>query len=141
MKNRLKLQMQDIRVLILNVIIAVLVVLLFIMGALTVKEFSYAVDKGYEEEVFVYRLNDESYETMLELYHTNDALSVKLSQEGEEYYNAAQYYEAATYYKMFLEAGDSLRAEKYLEKMNEAAKELGELGFVREKMDVRLGIE
>lgn len=141
MKNRLKLQMQDIRVLILNVIIAVLVVVLLIMAALTVKEFSYAIDKGYKEEVFVYRLNDERYEMMLELYHTNDALSVKPSKEGEEYYNAAQYYEAATYYKMFLKAGDSLRAEKYLEKMNEAAKELGELGFVQKKMDVRLGIE
>lgn len=140
MWSKLKLQMQDIRVLILNIIIAVLVVLLLIVGALTVEEFSSAIDRGYKEESFIYRLNDESYETLLRLYHTNDIMSVKLGKEGEEYYSAAQYYEAASYYKVFSEAGDSARAEKYLEKMNVAAEKLGELGFVREKMDARLGI-
>ena len=31
--------------------------------------------------------------------------------------------------------------EKYLQKMNEASEKMGELGFVTEKIDARLGIE
>ncbi|MGN1146663.1 MAG: hypothetical protein ACI4R5_09455 [Acetatifactor sp.] len=141
MWNKLKAQMKDIRVLVLNIIIVVLVFLLIIRVIMLVGEFSDSCERGYKEESFVYRMQDESYMSMVEMYHTNAGLQLKSSKEAEEYYGVAQYYEAASYYKIFFEAGDVLRMEKYLQKMNEASEKMGELGFVTEKIDARLGIE
>ncbi len=140
MVNKLKEQMKDIKVFILNIIIVVMIFLLIIMGIFMVQEVADALDRGYKESSMMYRMEDESYDTLIRMYHTNEMIPVKASTEMREYYAVAQYYEAASYYKAFAETKDMTRAEKYQKRMREAAVEMGEFSFMQEKIHTALEI-
>lgn len=140
MQNKFKLKLQGTWVGVMNIIIVLLVIATFVEGAVLVRSFSEELDRGFEEESFFYRLQDESF-GIVRLFHTNDVLSVNQGEEMQKYYCAARYYEAASYYKVFSESGDTLRAQRYLEKMNEAAGQLEELDSIPAQVNEWLGID
>lgn len=140
MLNKLKEQMKDVKVFVLNIVIAVLIFFLLIIGFYFVEELIEAFDRGYSENSMMYRIEDGNYGSLVQMYHTNEIIPVKAGKEMQEYYAAAQYFEAASYYKAFSETGDAARAEKYLKKMNEAAEEMGGISFVKDNVDAVLEI-
>ena len=139
--NIIKQKKQDIKLIILNIVIGVLVFFLLITGTYALEEFSYEFDNGYKEESFLYRIKDERYHEMVRMYHENEAYGKKFGEEGQEYYAIARYYEAASFYKAFSEAGDTERMERYLDKMKEAEEDMGAMAFVKDKIDEKLGIQ
>lgn len=66
----------------------------------------------YEADTFQYRLEDEDYQSMVEMYYSNQATGKANSKKYAEYYAVARYYEAAAMYKAYSEDGDSERAGK-----------------------------
>lgn len=139
MQNKKK--KQDIKIIILNIVIGVLVFFLFITGTYALEEFRYEFDNGYKEESFIYRIRDEDYDEIVRMYHENQAYGVEFDEEGQEYYAVAKYYEAASFYKAFSKAGDTVRMERYLHKMQDAAAKMGAMSFTKEKIDEKLGIQ
>ena len=141
MQDKIKQKRQDIKIIILNVVIGVLVFFLLITGIYALEEFSYEFDNGYTEDSFIYRIKDERYNEMVRMYHENEAYGKKFGEEGQEYYAIAKYYEAAYFYKAFSEAGDTERMERYLDKMEDAEEDMGAMAFVKDKIDEKLGIQ
>lgn len=141
MQNKIKQKRQDIKIIILNVVIGVLVFFLLITGIYALEEFSYEFDNGYKEDIFLYRIKDERYNEMVRMYHENEAYGKEFDEEGQEYYAIAKYYEAASFYKAFLEAGDTQRMERYLDKMEDAEEDMGAMAFTKDKIDEKLGIQ
>ena len=140
MQNKIKQKRQDIKIIILNVVIGVLVFFLLITGIYALEEFSYEFDNGYKEDIFLYRIKDERYNEMVRMYHENEAYGKEFDEEGQEYYAIAKYYEAASFYKAFSEAGDTERMERYLDKMEDAEEDMGAMSFTKDKIDEKLGI-
>lgn len=141
MQNKIKQKRQDIKLIILNIVIGVLVFFLLITGTYALEEFSYEFDNGYKEESFLYRIKDERYHETVRMYHENEAYGKKFGEEGQEYYGIARYYEAASFYKAFSEAGDKERMERYLDKMEDAEEDMGAMAFVKDKIDEKLGLQ
>lgn len=141
MQNKIKQKKQDIKIVVLNVVIGVLVLFLLITGVYALEEFSYEFDNGYKEDSFLYRIKDERFNEMVRMYHENEAYGKKFGEEGQEYYAIAKYYEAASFYKAFSEAGDTERTERYLSKMEAAADDMGAMAFTKDKIDEKLGIQ
>lgn len=133
---------KDKKVIILNLVIIILAVVLVMVSFNTIMETYYAFG-GYsysqDEDHFIWCLEDERYADLVEDYYSNCGSNGKEKKNLQEYYNLAKYFEAAFHHKIYAEAGDTVRAEKYKAIMNETEAELGEFAFVTEKIDRKLG--
>ena len=126
---------------ILDILIGILCVLLVGAGVFTVKMINEDINFSYDADSFYYRLQDENYSTMVEMYYTNEASNVKADQELQQYYGVAKYFEAASYYKAYEIAKDFDQIKKYKAQMKDAENEMGQLKFVTEQIDEKLGIK
>ncbi len=135
MRNKQKLVL-----VLLDIVIGVLSVIL--VGAIAFAVYCLQEDfnYSYSEDSFYYRLEDEEFGAMVEMYHANEAAGAKASANMKEYYGVAKYVEAASFYKMYMEAGDMEKADRYRERMQEAASEMGELAFLQERLCEKLGV-
>ena len=140
MKNRVNKKRKPVHI-ILDIIIGVLCVCMVGAVIFTVNMLNEDLNFSYDEESFYYRLSDEDYGQMVEMYHMNNAAGVKDGATLEQYYGIAKYFEAASFYKAYSEAGDTEQADKYLAQMQEAEKQMGRLAFEKGKICERLGIE
>lgn len=133
---------KDKKVSILNIVIIVLAVV-FVMALFSTIMETYSVftDYSYDEDSFIYRIEDEQYGTLVQMYYDNCGSGGKEEKSMQEYYDLAKYFEAAFHYKIYAESGDIGRAEKYKAIMDEAEVGLGEFGFVAERIDEKLGGE
>ena len=127
-------------ILLLDVVIGVLCVLLVGALAFTIASFRENYSYSYEEDSFYWRLEEENFGQMVEMYYSNEAAGVKPTGDMLEYYGVAKYFEAASYYKLY-QNEDSEYARYYQEKMETAAEEMGELAFLTEKIRGQLGLE
>lgn len=141
MRNKQEQQTRDVKVFLLNIVIGILIFLLIVGISYALGEWSDSKDRGYEENSFLYRMEDGRYDEMVRMYHENRALGITFDKEGQEYYAVAGYYEAASYYKAFTEAGDSARMEIYRRKMEAAAADMGAMSFVKSIIDAKLGLQ
>lgn len=126
---------------VLNTIIVVLVFLLLIVGGVAIGEISdnfgtYKLDEGS----FSYPLNRESYGEMLRNYYQNCEAGEEDNRSLQEYYGVAKYYEAAFFYRLYEESGDTERAEKQRELMEDAEAQMGDFAFVAENIKEKLQI-
>lgn len=101
------------------------------------EEYSY----HYTADSLYYRLEDEDFGSLVEMYYANEAAGVKADEDMKEYYGVARYFEAASYYKLYAQAQDGAKAEYYQTQMEEARKQMGALSFLDEKILEKLGIE
>ena len=125
----------------LDIIIGILCVMLVGAVAFAIHSFRENDSYSYSECSFYYRLEEESYGQMVEMYYCNEAAGVKAGEDMREYYGVAKYFEAASYYKIYRESGDSEKARGYQEKMEQALQEMGELRFVGDMICEKLEIE
>ncbi len=121
-------------IIILDILIVVLTVCAVGAGVFAVNMLNETYASSYDTESFYYRLNDESYAQMVEMYYSNEMADVEADEELEQYYGVAKYFEAASYYVMYQKAGDQEKVIKYQEEMAEAKEDMGELAFVSDKI-------
>lgn len=126
---------------VMDIVIGILCVLVIGAGVFAVSMINEDWNFSYDVESFYYRLQNENYSQMVEMYHTNEAAGVKANEELKQYYGIAKYFEAASYYKAYEEAGDKANAEKYMNAMEEAEREMRDLTFVSDTICEKLGIE
>lgn len=129
-------------VLILNIVIVILAVIFVMALSGAVMEIhSTLSDYSYDEDSFIYRIEDEYYANLVHMYYDNCGSDGKEEKSMREYYDLAKYFEAAFHYKIYVESGDTVRAEKYKTVMDEAAARMGEFAFVTEMMEEKLKLE
>lgn len=119
---------------ILDLVIGFLCVVLVGTGIFAIQRFHEDWSFSYDADSFYYRLQDEDFGQMVEMYHVNEAAGAKADEELMQYYGVAKYFEAASCYKAFQES-------IYLEKMNTAKEQMGELNFVSETICEKLSLE
>ena len=128
--------------LIFNIIIGILsfvllITLLVVAGNLMDASRSFT----YDEDNFFYGIQGERYESIVGYMYKNEACGVKPSGDMEECYAVARYYEAASYYKAYEQAGDSSQAAQKRAIMKEEETRMGELSYVKNKIDAALKID
>lgn len=138
--NWVKEQSRQPKLFILDVIIAGLTVFLMFMIGFAVEEASYSYNV-YDEDSFYWRLESEDYASMVNMYYMNVAEGKGDARELQEYYGVARYFEAAADYKMYIEAGETAKAEAALNVMEEAYVQMGDFAMVKERIDGKLGLK
>lgn len=101
------------------------------------EEYSY----HYSEDSLYYRLEEEDFGSLVEMYYANEAAGVKADEGMKECYGVARYFEAASYHKLYVQAQDVAKAEHYRTQMEEAKTQMGALSFLDQKILEKLGIE
>ena len=127
MQNKDRLQRQNVVIIIMNIVIVVLCVLLFATGAVMVEELKYAFSDSYNERNMLYNVEHGEYDYLAERCHVLTAEESKVEKSGQEIFGVAHYFEATFFYKAFQETGDTRRANRQKEKMDQAYKEMGEM--------------
>lgn len=140
MVNWIKVQSKQPKLFVLDIIIAGLTVFLMVMIGFAVEEATYSYHT-YDEDSFYWRLESEEYASMVNMYYLNVAEGKGDARELQEYYGVAKYFEAATDYKMYLEAGETERANEALADMEEAYVQMGDFSMVKGKIHAKLGLE
>lgn len=129
---------RDIRTIVLNIVIVALVFLNIVIGGVAIDEVrSFLRTYREDESGFLYALDAEDYDLMLDYYYQNCGSDGKEDKKLQEYYDIAKYYEAAFYYKIHMDAGDVERAAKYQAIMDEISARVGEFAFALEDIDKR----
>ena len=127
---------RDIRTIVLNIVIVALVFLNIVIGGVAIDEVrSFLRTYREDESGFLYALDAEDYDLMLDYYYQNCGSDGKEDKKLQEYYDIAKYYEAAFYYKIHMDAGDVERAAKYQAIMDEISARVGEFAFALEDID------
>lgn len=126
--------------LLLDIIIGLLCVITVGAGAFAIFSFGENYSYSYEADSFYWRLEDEDFARMVEMYYANEAAGVEADEEMQQYYGVAKYFEAASYYKAYQEAQDLKNMELYYDKMESAMLEMNELDFLGETICKKLKI-
>ena len=122
-------------VVVLNIVIVILCVLIMVMGTRTVSEFVELISPdSIEESDYVWYLEIKNYNAIWRAYY-NDVHT----EDKQEYYALAQYYEAQIFHTAFNHVGDTERAEKYAERMEQAVKKMGGFVDVKDRIDALVG--
>lgn len=140
MENKTRIAKQEIIKYVMNAVIVLLCVVLLVAIALTVEESSYYFGIPNKADYFENYIYSEDYPVMVSSYYENIAEGFEGNKELKEYYGVAKYFEAASYYKMYLEMGDSARAEQELAKMDAAYEEMGGWYIMQQDIHGKLGL-
>lgn len=124
----------------LDLLIGVLCVCLVGATAFAIHMFREDYSFHYDEDSFFYRMEEENFGQMVEMYYSNEMAGVDMDGELSEYARIAEYFEAASWHRVYKEAGDEEKANFYWNRMDSALAGMGELVFVGEKISGRLGI-
>lgn len=131
--------MKDKIVFILNIVIVILaVILVMALSGAAMEIYDTLSDYSYDENSFIYRIEDEHYANLVQMYYANCGSDGKEEKSMQEYYDLAKYFEAAFHHKIYAESGDTVRAEKYKAMMNEAKARMDEFAFAADIIDERL---
>lgn len=127
---------------ILNVLMIVLAVIL-VMNVFATAGGLIANFKSYvpDNETMLYRIKSGEYTSLVDSINTKKYTKPDDSQTYEELCAVAGYFEAASLYHAYQEMGDTEKAERFQQKMDENSALLGELSFVKEDIDKKLGIK
>ena len=126
---------------ILDLVIGFLCVCMVGAGAFAISMFHESYNFSYDSDSFYWRLEDENFAQIVEMYHTNEAAGVEPDAELEQYYGVARYFEAASYYKIYQKDGDSERMEIYAKQMEDAKHQMGALDFLSDTICEKLEIQ
>lgn len=140
MKNRGREILKEPRRLILDIVIVILTLAVLFSLYYAISSFREAYEDGYSVDTYYYRIEEGRYAELVELYYAETDRQDPKDSGKEECYAVARYYEAASYYKMYLENGDTEKAEEQRQRMEEIAGEMGELSGEQENIRRQLGI-
>ena len=97
-----------------------------------------------EEELMSAQVEENNqYESMkkrIKYMYENKINNVKENAELTQCYAVAEYFEAASLYKAYASNGNTDKAQKYLDVMAKAYSEMGDVSYLAEDIDARLGI-
>lgn len=140
MQNKDRIKRQNVVLLVMNIVIGVLCLIMVICGGRAAlglyEDYSIPYDNHNMESAVQYG----DFYRLVYMYHENIANGFEGDRTMKEYYGVAKYYEAASFYKAFLETGDSVRAEREKEKMEQALEEMGGWSILEEEINAQLGL-
>lgn len=141
MIDRLKKQMSDWKLLVLNIIIIILaIVMVHVLWAVGDEAIYCFANYKNEEKRFIYALESENYDYIVSMYHDNVVNGYGDKKDLQESHSVAKYFEAAFFYKVYVDAGEAERAELQRTAMDEAAGQMGDLAFMAGQIDEKLGL-
>lgn len=94
-----------------------------------------------EEDSFWYSINDGNYASLIDDTWTNRFSDIKETDGLEQCYAVAEYFEAASLYKAADYTGDTQKKEKYAKIMEEKLAYFGDIMYIAEDINMKLGIE
>ena len=127
--------------LIANIVLVLLSITLVIAFLGLCSELRY-VDNYYEKSASSFWWDYESgrYVDSIASRYTNTFRGVKETAELRQCYAVSEYFEAASLYKVAVFTDNSDKAQKYLDKMAKAYSEMGDVSYLADDIDTRLGI-
>ncbi len=141
MQNKIRETRQNVIILVMNIAIVVFGIIMVICGFVATSNLLDRFSVPNDERSMYYRLNDGDFGQMVNMYHQNVQAGFGDDRQLQEYYGVAEYYEAASFYKVFLDAGDTARAEREKVKMDAALEKMGGWSIVEQEINKLLGIE
>lgn len=141
MENRTRIAKQEIIKYVMNAVIVLLCVILLVAIGMTVEEAGYYFGMPNKADYFENYVYCEDYALMVDSYYENIAEGYEGNKAMKEYYGVAKYFEAASYYKVYLELGDTDRAERELAKMDAAYDEMGGWCIMQPDIHEKLGLK
>ena len=127
--------------LIVNTILVLLSITLVIAFLTLCSELRY-IDRHYEREAnsFWWEYDSGRYADSIRSRYENIYNGVKETAELKQCYAVSEYFEAASLYKAAAFTGNTGKAQEYLEKMAKAYEEMGDVSYLADDIDTRLGI-
>lgn len=128
--------------LVANIILAILSVTLVIAFITLVGEMS-DIDRYYEKDAntFWWAYESGRYADSIRDKYENKYNGVKETAELTQCYAVSDYFEAASLYKAAVFTGKEEKAKEYLETMVKAYAKMGDVEYLAEDIDTKLGIE
>ncbi len=127
--------------LIANIVLAILSVTLVIAFIALVSELG-DIDRYYEKESnsFWWAYESGRYADSIRDRYENQYNGVKETAELTQCYAVSEYFEAASLYKAAVYTGKEDKAKVYLETMAKAYSQMGDVEYLAEDIDTKLGI-
>lgn len=126
--------------LVLDIVIVLLCLALVGAVAFAVSSFHDSLGWAYDADSFYYRLSDGDYGAAVEMYYLNQAYDAKADAELQQYYAVARYFEAASFCRAYSDAREDGWVQHYMQRMDEAERDMGPLSFEADKINEKLGI-
>lgn len=125
-----------------NGVLIVLTLSLVISIVVLISDIRYMTyDYSKSASTFWYEINEGQYADTVKSRHDNEAGGVFETPELKECYAVADYFEAASFYKVAAHTGNTADMEKYLAVMKEAYKLFGDVSYLAEDINTKLGLE
>ena len=140
LQNKLRIGRQQGILLIMKGVIGVLCIILLASTAVMIENLHDAFTNRISESTLRSRVEYGNYAPLVDHYHQNVAAGITGNKEEKEYYGVAKYYEAASFYKAFSTVGDTGRAAREKQKMDDAYEEMGGWQIAKEAIDAELFI-
>ena len=124
-----------------NIVLVILSILLVIAFITLVAELT-GIDNYYERKAssFWWDYDNGRYVDSIQSRYENTYNGVKETDELKQCYAVAEYFEAASLYKASVHTGKEDKAMKHLETMAKAYSEMGDVSYLAEDIDAKLGI-
>ena len=140
MESKNRVERQKIIIVVMNVVIAILCLVLFILMITAGQSLYERYSMPCKDFYFSGDINREDYVAMVPEYYRNVAEGFEKAPGMQEYYGVAKYYEAASLFKAYEAVGDTDRAEREKDKMEAAAEEMGGWSVLQEDIRKQLGM-
>ena len=118
---------------VITVVLTILIVWQLLNLAFQIHDDAYHY--SYDEDTFLYAIQDGRYSELPEKKRKNEMEHVKTDAQLQECYAVADYYEAASMYYMYLQNGDTDKSKKAEADMKTAQSGMGELEYCAAKID------
>lgn len=141
LKNRLKEERTQKGLLAMDILIAILCIVCACSLWFMISELREYGNYTYDDSSFFYNMQSGNYSTMVEMTNQNRTCNAGGNAVLQEYYAVSDYFEAVIYYNSYANAKDDERAEKWKNRMEEAAEAMGKLSAEKQKIDAILRLE
>lgn len=123
-------------------IVLVLLSITLVIGLITMCSELRYINNHREQDANSFWWNYDSgrYVDNIKYMYENKINDVKENTELTQCYAVAEYFEAASLYKAYVSSGNNDKAQKYLDVMEKAYSEMGDVSYLAEDIDTRLEI-
>lgn len=123
-------------------IVLVLLSITLVIGVITLCSELRYINSHREQDANSFWWNYDSgrYVDNIKYMYENKINDVRENTELTQCYAVAEYFEAASLYKAYVIKGNADKAQKYLEVMAKAYSEMGDVSYLAEDIDAKLGI-
>ena len=120
-------------------IVLSLALVLSIIMLITEMKYSFTSYNRDADDLWWY-VNNGNYVELVTARNSNEAAGVFETSELSEIYAIADYFEATSLYKVAVFKNDTAGMDKYISAMDEAYMEMGDINYLAEEINEKLGI-